>query len=191
MKQASFVVEWFLGSFPNAFLTWMKPQSTSTSIYSSMLNFFSHVHFEIIKYLPVQRHLKFSHVLGQMSANSSTTTLPTMKIKHQFIMTIPYWVLNHFRHEKTNYDTLLMLYIWSQYTLFPYQAHYWFQCQRSTVGAEPWYPWLPLPIKLLWMRDTDETLRLKNIWINLYQAFPARQTGEQLFRMTANKSHTL
>lgn len=26
---------------------------------------------------PVQRHLKFSHVLGQMSENNSTTTLPT------------------------------------------------------------------------------------------------------------------
>lgn len=31
---------------------------------------------------PVHRHLKFSQVLGQMSENNSTTTLPTMR-KHQ------------------------------------------------------------------------------------------------------------
>ena len=77
MEETSFVVQGFLSSFANAFLTWIKPKYESVLKNHENHVSFRHVLVEKIEFSPVQRHLKFSQVLGQMSEKSSTTTLPT------------------------------------------------------------------------------------------------------------------
>lgn len=67
----------------------MKPHYINDTVHQNdalVRKDFWYVLVEKIYYLPVQRHLKFSQVLGQMSENSSTTTLPTWRKKKTYCM---------------------------------------------------------------------------------------------------------
>ena len=71
MNGRTLVVQWFEGGLPFTFLSCKLKQggfsvpAAATCIVNSFY-----------PYLPVQRHLKFSHVFGQTSVNSSNTILP-------------------------------------------------------------------------------------------------------------------
>ena len=153
-------MQWFLSSFPNPLLPWKKYENIVIFICSYAFRdhefdnkcrlFKQHSVFYLIVMLslisvrlPVQRHRKFSHVLGHTSENNSITTLPTAIMWHterlynvtrEFIQWVYTWGGNGHLLTKHIADGYVEEAAW---TLDLY-SHRWFPPTTNTKQFKSW-----------------------------------------------------